>query len=130
VFGIVQRGGRVKAIKVDKVGVHLIPIVKENVDVKVKIFSDQYQAYKTLYWLGYSHESVHHANKEYVRGNVHTQNIDNFWGNMKRGIRGVYRHVDPSYLQACADKYAFRYSRRNDFQPMFWALLGRVENSD
>lgn len=126
VFCIVQRGGKAKAIKVDKVGTHLLPIIKENVDLKVKVYSDQYQAYKTLYWMGYSHSSVHHANKEYVRGKVHTQNIDNLWSNMKRGIKGVYRHVDPKYLQAYADEYAFRYSHRKDFQPMFWALLNRL----
>lgn len=56
----------------------------------------------------------------------HLVSVENLWSNMKRGIRGVYRHVSPKYLQAYADEYAFRYSHRKDFQPMFWSLMDRV----
>jgi hypothetical protein len=45
---------------------------------------------------------------------------------MKRGIKGVYRHVDARYLQAYADEYAFRYSHRKSDEPMFMILLNRA----
>jgi transposase len=94
-----------------------------------QIYSDEYGAYKSLKDLGYKHGVVKHGAMQFRKGDIHTQNVENFWSNMRRGIRGVYRHVDGKYLQNYADEYAFRYSRRNDFQPMFWALLGKVTRS-
>lgn len=74
---------------------------------------------------GYPHESIKHSANRYVEGNVHTQNIENLWSNMKRGIKGVYRHVGDQHLQAYIDEYAFRYSYRNS-PAMFWVLMARV----
>ncbi|HEY1645777.1 MAG TPA: IS1595 family transposase, partial [Candidatus Saccharimonadales bacterium] len=76
------------------------------------IYSDTYGSYKHLTKAGYVHFTINHSNQEYVNGHRHTQNIENLWGNIKRGITGVYRHVDPKYLQAYVDEYAFRYSNR------------------
>lgn len=127
VFGMVERGGRVKAKHVKSSGVRvLLPEIEQHVDNKAVVYSDEYGSYKKLSNLGYDHNSVNHSEYQYVVGRVHTQNIENVWSHMKRGIKGVYRHVDPSYLQAYIDEYAFRYSHRNDYQPMFWALLDNV----
>lgn len=129
VFGMVEReSGRAKAIHVEKAGKALVPIVMGAVATQANIYSDSYRPYRILYWKGYKHKSVNHMMGEYVRDDVHTQNIENLWSHMKRGIRGVYRHVDPKYLQAYVDEYAFRYSHRKDFEPMFWALMGKVSN--
>jgi transposase-like protein len=104
----------------------LTPEIKKNVKRGTQVYSDQAQAYTNLDLHGYPHASINHSLNHYVDGNVHTQNVENLWSNMKRGIRGVYRHVDAKYLQAYVDEYAFRYSHRKDFQPMFWALLMKV----
>jgi hypothetical protein len=126
IFGAVERKSRAKVKHVKSTGKALIPEVEKAVDKSAHIFSDSYQAYKTLYHMGYKHDRVDHYRHEWVRGDIHTQNIENLWSNMKRGIKGVYRHVDGKYLQAYADEYAFRYSHRNDFQPMFWVLMSKV----
>ena len=46
--------------------------------------------------------------REYVRGKVHTNNIENFWGNFKRAIIGVYRVVSPQHLQFYVNEFVFR----------------------
>lgn len=74
----------------------------------------------------YPHVSINHSKSRYVDGRVHTQNVENLWSNTKRGIKGVYRHVDAQYLQAYVNEYAFRYSHRKDFQPIFWDLMDKV----
>ena len=43
------------------------------------------------------HEVVNHA-QEYVRGQVHTQGLDNFWSLLKRTLRGTYVAVEPFHL--------------------------------
>jgi hypothetical protein len=47
----------------------------------------------------YLHEVVDHI-EEYVRGEVHTQGIENFWSLLKRTLRGTYVAVEPYHLDA------------------------------
>jgi transposase-like protein len=42
----------------------------------------------------YTHNVVDHA-VEYVRGNVHTNGLENFWSLLKRTIKGTHVHVAP-----------------------------------
>jgi ISXO2 transposase-like protein len=46
---------------------------------------------------------------------------------LKTGIRGVYHSVSKQHLQSYLDEYAFRYNRRDEATPMFWAILDRVQ---
>jgi len=126
VFGVVQRGGGAKIEHVQDLGRHLLPSVEKSVDKSAQIYSDSYHAYKPLKKRGYKHETVNHRSSEWARGNVHTQSVENLWAYTKRGLKGVYIHVDPKYLQAYMNEYSFRYSHR-EHPSMFWALLGRVE---
>jgi len=48
--------------------------------------------------LGYKHETVKHSQNDYVRGEIHTNNIESFWSLLKRGIIGTYHHVSAKYL--------------------------------
>ena len=50
--------------------------------------------------------------EEYVRGQVHTQGIDNFWSLLKRGLRGTYVAVEPFHLDRYLDEQVFRYNNR------------------
>ncbi len=70
---------------------------------------------------------MNHSKNQFTKGHIHTQNVENLWSNIKRGIRGVYRHVDSKYLQAYIDEYAFRYSNRNH-PSMFWALMIQIKS--
>lgn len=126
VFGMVQRGGKAKVYHVESSrSPVLLPIIWKGIDTKTTIYSDEHRSYTKLSEQGYKHGTIKHSYREYVDGVIHTQNVENLWSNMKRGIKGVYIHVDPKYLQAYADEYAFRYSYRKS-PSMFWVLLGRV----
>ena len=59
----------------------------------------------------FAHEVVNHAN-EYVRGQVHTQGLDNFWSLLKRTLRGTYVAVEPFHLDRYLDEQMFRYNNR------------------
>ena len=76
---------------------------------------------------GYEHHSVNHT-LHYVDKKdktIHTQTIEGFWSQLKRGIVGTYRHVSPKYLQNYCDEFGFRYgNRKTDDQ--FKILLGKI----
>ena len=54
---------------------------------------------------------VDHA-VEYVRGEVHTNGLENFWSLLKRGINGTYVSVEPFHLFRYLDETAWRYDNR------------------
>jgi transposase len=127
VFGIVQRGGAVKVWHVKTAGARIIqPLIRENVKYGTLIHTDGYQAYRTLPKMGFEHRWTDHGKLEFYTPDSSTQNIENVWSHFKRGIKGVYRHIGPDYVQAYANEYAWRYSHRNDVS-MFWSLMGRFE---
>ena len=129
IFGMVERGGRARAKHVRSSGARvLVPEIQKNIDQSAVIYSDEHGSYKLLGKRGYKHLSVNHSKQQYVVGLRHTQNVENFWSQFKRGIYGVYRHCDPKYLQHYANEYAFRYSNRKSDIPMFDLVLAGLIN--
>lgn len=127
VIGIVQRGGRAKTKVVPNVKkASVYPVIQDNVVEGTQVYTDEYIIYKKLPTLGYKHDHVKHRRKVYVEGIVHTNGVEGFWGLVKPGIKGVYRHVSPKYLQTYLDEYCFRYNRRYDETPMFLSFLERT----
>ena len=61
------------------------------------IYTDALKSYVGLSD-AYTHETVDHA-IEFVRGNVHTNNVENFWSPLKRTLKGTYVSVDPAHLR-------------------------------
>lgn len=130
VFGMVKRGGKLEVRKVANVRRNtILPIVANNIEKGSQIYSDEFNVYNALPSMGYKHDSVPHAEKVYVLGNVHTNTIEGFWSQAKNGIRGVYHAVSADYLQNYLDEYAFRYNHRDDTTPMFLTFLSRVKPS-
>lgn len=74
----------------------------------------------------YAHQVIDHAVK-YVEGNVHTNNMENFWALLKRGIHGTYVSVEPFHLFRYLDEQSFRFNNRkglNDAGRFILALAG------
>lgn len=71
----------------------------------------------------HSHYTVQHSKQEYVNGDIHTNNIENFWSGVKRSIYGVHRVVHPEYLQKYLNQFAWIYSNRNTEMRLFDLLL-------
>ena len=103
VFGMFQRDDkRVIAYVVQSTQTKdLVPLILKHVECFATIYSDEWKAYKNLAKNhGYKHEIVNHGQGEYVRGEKYTNNIENFWSQLKRAIIGVYRVVSKEHLQA------------------------------
>ncbi|MGH7840434.1 MAG: IS1595 family transposase, partial [Candidatus Binataceae bacterium] len=84
--------------------------VRANVEPGSEVFTDELASYTGLE-KDYVHQFVNHA-EEYVRGNVHTNGMENFWSLLKRGLKGTYVSVEPFHLFRYLDEQAFRYNER------------------
>jgi transposase-like protein len=85
-------------------------MVLNNVTPFAKVYTDEASGYEGLS-KNFVHKVVNHT-QEYVKGQVHTQGIENFWSLLKRGLRGTYVAVEPFHLDAYVDEQAFRYNNR------------------
>jgi len=85
-------------------------ILKQIVPVGT-VYTDSHYGYDGLKAARFIHKTVNHL-EEYVRGDVHTQGIENFWSLLKRTLNGTYVAVEPFHLERYADEQAFRFNNR------------------
>lgn len=85
-------------------------LILNNVTPFAKVYTDSAIAYDTLS-KNFVHKVVDHS-REYVKGQVHTQGIENFWSLLKRTLRGTYVAVEPFHLDHYVDEQVFRYNNR------------------
>lgn len=85
-------------------------LILDNVTPFAKIYTDEASMYDGLSD-NYIHKVVNHS-QQYVKGQVHTQGIENFWSLLKRGLRGTYVAVEPFHLDRYLDEQMFRYNNR------------------
>ena len=128
IFAAVERGGRVRPRVIDSRGTRSIhTAAKAHVLPSSMIFTDEWNAYDTLAPHYKGHRRIKHQAHIYVDGDIHTNTVEGFWGLFKNGVRGVYHAVSTTYLQDYLNEYSFRYNRRHSSQPMFYAILDRVQ---
>lgn len=127
VFGMVERGGGNAIAKVlpqrDRRAIR--NALLENLDGYSKLFTDGARNYDGMGFY-FEHHVINHA-FEYVRGNVHTNRIENFWSLLKRGLKGTYVSVSPDHLQRYVEEQVFRFNNRKGTDgERFTSLLSTV----
>lgn len=120
VFGMIEREtGRVHAKHIpqanqwqigQEMDAHVIP--------DAHMMTDESRLYLNLTRKGFKHEIVVHSNKEWVRGDVHTQGIDGFWGLLKRGVIGTFHQISVKHLDRYIQEFSYRWNGREN-QNMF-----------
>jgi len=113
VLGMIDRDtrkARAQVIPEVKRGI-LQEAILENISPGGTVYTDGYTGYCDLKTMNFVHETVNHL-REYVRGDVHTNSIENFWSLLKRGLKGTYVAVEPFHLDRYLDEQVFRYNNR------------------
>ncbi len=113
VMSLVERGGKVRSFHVPNVTAQFLrPIIGRHADMDSRFISDESQIYTGIGWNFRSHETVVHSEKEYVRDDVYTNTVENYFSILKRGIYGVFQHVSEAHLHRYLCEFDFRYSNR------------------
>lgn len=113
VMGLLERNGRVRPKVLAEVNAEMLKAaIAENVSKEARIMTDDLPSYRGLFKDGWKHESVKHSMFEYVRGDVSTNQIEGFFGLMKRGINGIYHAISKKHLHRYMAEYQFRFNNR------------------
>jgi hypothetical protein len=129
IWAAVERGGRVKAQVVKSRGtIDVEGPIFEYVLPTSMIFTDEWVGYSKRVGNHYAgHRRIRHEDHVYVSGDVHTNTVEGFFGNMKNGIRGTYHSVSSRWLDSYLNEYCFRYNERsNTTRSMFKTLLDKA----
>ena len=107
-FGVVERGGEVRAFKVPSAkAADITPIVIRNVAVGSRIHADTASAYGPLESF-YDMGRVNHSAAEYVRGQVHTNSTESLWALVKRVYIGTHHWWSTKHSQLYLNSACFR----------------------
>ncbi len=125
VFGMKQRDGKFMTKVVDDVKKNTLqPIIEKNVEKDSTLYTDEHHSYKGLDKKDYKHETVNHGQKEYVRGKVHVNSVENFWSALKRSIKSTHIQVSKKHLAKYAKEFEYRFNQKDlSGQEMFENLI-------
>jgi transposase-like protein len=114
VFGMLQRQGNIfiQAFDHQLNGDTLKPIIREKASKDAVLITDSFGGYKDLHLEFSQHEIISHGANEFVRGRFHTNSIEGFFSQFKRGVYGIYHQVSVRHLQRYCDEFAYRYNTR------------------
>lgn len=132
VVALIERGGKARVFHVATANRASVErIVRENVSKGARLHTDESRLYGRVGHEFAAHERVRHSAGEYVRGDVHTNSAEGFFGLFKKSMAAVYQHCDEKYLARYLNEYAFRYNTRtklgvNDKERAALALKGVV----
>ena len=124
VLGMLERRGEVKAIVVkDRKKKTLQPHIKIVVEKGSELHTDDLKSYEGMD--DYIHKVIDHA-EAYVKDDIHTNGMENFWSLLKRGIKGTYVSVEPFHLFRYLDEQVYRFNNRtmSDGQRFSMAVSG------
>jgi transposase-like protein len=107
-------------------GHNLRRVLDEHVDpMATHLHTDSAGAYVKIGADFVEHSSVDHYAGEYVRGDVSTNQAENFFSQLKRSIDGTHHAVSRKHLDRYLSEFDFRHSTRKISDSDRMAMVGR-----
>ena len=85
--------------------------VEDRTEDSAIVYTDEARAYVGI---PREHHAVRHSVGEYVRDQAHTNGLESFWANMKRGYTGIYHWMSVKHLH----RYVTEFEGRHNSRPM------------
>jgi len=108
VLSLIERGGPIRSVMLDHRGIGAR--LHKHLDRRSRLVSDSAPVFK--FTGAAKHEAVDHSKFEWSRGDVHTNTLEGFFSVFKRGIIGVYQHVDAKHFDRYLAEFDFRMNHR------------------
>ena len=133
VMGVIQRDGKVRLEMADvkhkdlsREMAHAF-LRRHTLPELERLITDEHWAYREFADKDTRHEMVNHGDKEWVRGDVHTNTAENVWSLLQRSIIGSYHKLSFKHLDAYLDELEWRFNNRQNpylFRETLRKLLG------
>ncbi len=108
--------GEVRAFHMENgAGVDVVrDVLVKNASRKSTLVTDESLLYTRTGKEFADHQTMVHSGREYVnKDGFTTNNVENFFGTFKRGMRGTYHFCGEQHLQRYLDEFSFRYTNRS-----------------
>jgi len=114
VIGAIERGGKVVAkVAGDLSGEGIKKFLKQHVNMPESLLvTDEYKGYNAIDDL-MAHEVVNHSD-EYAVGDISTNQIEGFWGLVKRAWYGSHHHYSKKYMPLYIAETSWKYNERKN----------------
>lgn len=109
VVSLVERGGPIRSQFLDHRTVR--QAIRGHIDREAQLRTDSSVVYRKIMPAG-QHEFVDHSKGEYVRGDARTNTLEGFFSVFKRGLIGVYQHIDEKHIDRYLAEFDFRFNNR------------------
>lgn len=114
VVGMRQENGQVIAQPIANTKASTLQgFIRDNAQEGATIVTDNFRSYLGLETLGFSHISVNHSVREYIKDQAHTNGIESFWALLKRGYYGIYHYMSSKHLNRYVNEFSFRHNTAN-----------------
>lgn len=102
----------------------LYPHIKANVEYGSKFFTDSRVSYSAT-CVYYQHWTTNHSKSEYSKWEIHSNTIEQIWGDIKGIIRTIHHWVSKKYRQLYLALYTAKYEniKHND---LFYFTLDKI----
>ncbi|HEV2336434.1 MAG TPA: IS1595 family transposase [Stellaceae bacterium] len=108
VLSLVERGGPLRSVFLDHNTVR--SALWRHLDRDSPLVTDGSVVYRGFVR---DHESVDHSKEEWAHGDVHTNTLEGFFSVFKRGLIGIYQHVEEQHLPRYLAEFDFRFNNRS-----------------
>ena len=115
IAGAIQRGGNVRLARVPNLkGKTLKGFIRKHVkDEAEAIYTDNLRSYLGIADENTRHEIISHE-WEWVRGDIHTNTIENVWSLLKRSIVGAFHNISVKHLDRYLEELEWRFNNRDN----------------
>ena len=127
-----ERGGRMRAEVVPNVKLPTLrDAVLRNVEKGSTVSTDELRSYRLLTGDGYTHGTVKHNRRQYVRRDEngvlhHVNSVESFWGLFKKSVASTHIHISAKHMEKYLGEFTFRSNHRAMQNAMFDLLIGAV----
>jgi transposase-like protein len=131
ILGAISRDGKVRLRvapnnRKEHVRAFLADVVADDAEA---IYTDTLGSYHGVGDADTVHASVNHQEKEWVRGQVHTNTLEGVWSLFDRAIIGSYHQLSKKHLAAYVKEFEWRFNNRDNHN-LFRDTLTRLVNGD
>jgi transposase-like protein len=114
VVALIERGGRARSFHVANIHANNVrSALVTNIDRASTLMTDDARVYKTVGKEFARHEALLHAGRQFAKGEVHSNSVENFFSILKRGVIGTYHHWSAAHMHRYLAEFDLRYSTKD-----------------